>query len=374
MAEQVSPGRASDEGIITREEVLMHEHCPDSLLHREGEMKEISDAIKPLLENRQPENLFIYGDSGTGKTVCVNSVLKELGEHSSRVKAIYVNCWQHSTRMAVYSLVANALEEMMPRRGLARDEVYGRIIEIMEKDGTRVLLVLDELDGLFFHGEEKLLYDVGRAGKGKPFFGIIGISNDASLLANKDVRVKSSIRLADLEFKHYTTAQMEDILTERAKEGLVKGSWNKETIEACAAKAIARKSNVRIGLDLLWKAAKRAEKAGRGKITLEDVKVADERSSYKSKSAAPLESHFEFRSISLSDEERLVLEILKTGPKSSTDLYLAFFRKLRRSKRQIRNYMDELEAKKLITIQTVEGVSPLLNTKTISLNFGRESA
>ena len=374
MAEALSPSRASEEGILTREEVLMPEYYPDGLLHRENELKEISEAIKPLLENRQPENLFVFGDSGTGKTACVRHVLKELEEHSSRVRAIYVNCWQHSTRMAVYTLVAKAIEEMMPRRGLARDEVYDRIIEIMEKDGTRVLLVLDEIDGLFFHGEEKLLYDVGRAGKGKPFFGVIGISNDAQLLANKDVRVKSSIRLSDLEFKHYNMAQMSDILTQRAKAGLIPGSWNKETIEACAAKAIARKSNVRIGMELLWTAAKMAEKAGRGKITLEDVKAADERSSYKTKATGPLEDSFQFRSVSLSDEERLILEIVKTGPKSSTDLYLAFFKKLRRSKRQIRNYLNELEAKKLIRIQTVEGVSPLLNTKMIQLNLGRESA
>jgi len=78
--------------------------------------------------------------------------------------------------------------------------------------------------------------------------------------------------------------------------------------------------------------------------------------------------------LELSDEERLILDIVKTGPKSSTDLYLAFFRKLRRSKRQIRNYLSGLEAKKLLHIQTVEGISPLLNTRMIQLNIGRESA
>ena len=147
------------------------------------------------------------------------------------------------------------------------------------------------------------------------------------------------------------------------------GSWDKDAIEACAAKAVARKSNVRVGLEILWGAAKRAEKAGRGKITLDDVKAVDGRSSYKSKSASPLEGSFEFRTMSLTDEDRLILDILKTGPKSSTDLYLAFFKKLKRSKRQIRNYLDELEAKKLITMQVVEGVSPLLNTKMIQLNL-----
>lgn len=363
MASYQSPSSAK--GVIEREEVLMPEHCPEELLHRESEIKAIGEAIKPFFQGRRPENLFIFGDPGTGKTACITHILKGLEKHGSRVKLIYVNCWQHSTRMAIYSLVANAIEEMMPRRGLARDEVYGRITELMEKDGTRVLLVLDNIEALFFHREEKLLDDIGRAGNGKPLFGVIGISNDARLLAHKEV--KGSARLVGLEFRHYSSAQMADILAQRARVGLSPGSWNKEIIEACAQKAVAGKSDVRVGLELLWTAAKMAERNGRAKIMLEDVEAADECSF--NQSASPLENGYRPSSIALSDEERVILEIVKTGPKSSTNLYLAFFRKLKRSKRQIRNYLGELEAKKLLNIQTVEGVSPLLNTKVIQLNL-----
>ena len=73
--------------------------------------------------------------------------------------------------------------------------------------------------------------------------------------------------------------------------------------------------------------------------------------------------------LDLSDEERIILEIVRTGPKSSTDLYLAFFRRLRRSKRQIRNYLDGLEGKRLLRMETVEGISPLFCTRMIRLNL-----
>ncbi|MCX6770784.1 MAG: orc1/cdc6 family replication initiation protein [Candidatus Micrarchaeota archaeon] len=352
--------------VITREDVLMPGYNPDSLLHRGSEIKEISEAIKPLFEGRHPDNLFIYGDPGTGKTACIKHILKKL-EGNSRVKSIYVNCWQHSTRMAIYSLITKTLEEMMPRRGLARDEVYDRIIEMMEKDGTRVLLVLDDIEGLFFHNEGKLLHDVARAGNGKPFFGVIGISDNGNLLSSKGVG--NSIQFSRLEFKHYSAAQMADILAQRAKLGLSPGSWDGKTIEACAQKAVAGKSNVKAGLELLWAAAKRAEKAGRAKITLEDVKAADERR--LGNSAGLLENGFNPSSMGLSDEQQLILDIVKTGPISSTNLYLAFFRKFYRSKRQIRNYLGELEAKKLLSIQTVDGASPLLNMRVIQLGVGR---
>jgi cell division control protein 6 len=358
-----------DASIIVREEVLMPEYYPAELLHREAEMQAIAESVRPLIEGRQPDNLFIHGDSGTGKTTCLKHVLKELEEHTSKVKTVYANCWEHSTRMAVYSLIVSALKEILPRRGLATDEVFGRITEIMEKSNIRVLVVLDEMDGLFFQNEEKLLYELARSGKGKPFFGIISISNDQYLLANKDVRIKSSLRLTDFEFKHYTQEQMVEILSKRAKAGLMPGSWNKELIDACAAKAVARKSNVRIGLELLWKAAKHADKADRKKITIQDVEAVDGKSLYDQKNKPVEECSFEIRSKSLTEEERFILEILKGGEKHSSELYLAFCKKLTRTKRQIRNYLRALEAKKLITVEEVEGNNLMLNAKKIRLSW-----
>jgi len=82
-------------------------------------MREIAEAVKPLIDGRQPDNLFIHGDSGTGKTTCVKHVLKEMEEYTSRVRTVYANCWEYSTRMAAYSLIVNALKEILPRSGLS---------------------------------------------------------------------------------------------------------------------------------------------------------------------------------------------------------------------------------------------------------------
>lgn len=360
--------RGEDKSIIVKEEVLMPEYFPEELIHRDTEMKAVAEAIQPLIDCRQPENIFVYGDSGTGKTTCMKHVLKELEGHTFRVKTVYANCWEYSTRMAVYSLIVTALRVILPRRGLATDEVFDRIIEAMGKENVRVLIVLDELDGLFFHNEERLLYDLACAGKGKPFFGIIGISNDRHLFAEKDMRIKSSLRLTELEFKQYTTEQMSDILMERANIGLLPGSWDKRVINECARRAVDKKSNVRIGLELLWKAAKHADKENKKKITIEDVEFAGEKCVYDSKNKA-VESNFEIRSKSLSEEERLILEILKTGEKTSSEVYPAFCKKLTRTKRQIRNYMKALEAKKLIVAEDIEGYNPMLNTKKIRLSW-----
>ncbi|MCX6771566.1 MAG: hypothetical protein NTX79_05925 [Candidatus Micrarchaeota archaeon] len=252
-----------------------------------GAQVQLRDAIKPFFDGGQPRNLILHAGAGTGINEGVMRLLKGF-ERSSRVKVVYVDCWRHSTRMAIYSLIARAIGEMLPRRGLARDEVFDRINEMMEKDGARVLLVLDGLEGLFHNGEERLLDDV--CGKGK-LFGVVGITGDARLHAR-----------VGTEFGCYEATQLD------------------------------------------------------GKIFLEGVAERQD---------ADDTSH-----ASLSEEERIIIDIVKTGPKSSTDLYLAFSKRMQRSKRAIRNYVGRLESRQLLRVQTVAGVSPLLNTKRIELSSG----
>ena len=360
-----------ESALILKEYALTPAYYSTDVLHREAELKEIAEAVKPLLYGRQPENLFIHGDSGTGKTTCAKYVSRKLEEQSGNVKPVYINCWQSLTRMSAYSKIALAIETMLPRRGWAIDEGLDRITEAMEKENVRVLMVLDELDGLFFQHQEWLLYDLTRINSEKPLFCVLAISKDKNLLANKDIRIKSSVRLKDLEFKHYNAAQIADILEERAKISLRDGSYNRNVLDACAARAFARESNARLGFEFLWRAAKIAERGNRSKITLEDVKASAERTLYDEKAPKRVEDlGFEFMNASLTDEERLILSILKNGEKTSSQLYAAFCRKMTRSSRSIRNYLSRLEIKQLVRIETVPDNGSGFSTRKIRLNIG----
>jgi len=239
------------------------QYPPAKAIGNEAPMR---DAIKPLFDGADTENLIIYGEPGKDKTTAIMGAIKEF-ERASRMKTIYVDCWQYSTRMAVYSLIARAIDEMLPRRGLARDEVFDRIIEIMEKENAKLLLVLDGIEGLFWQGEDRLLDAICMKRK---LFRVIGIAGDARLLT------KDAPRFAALGFRIY---------------------W----------------------LD----------------------KVADAQS-------------FKTGAENLREEEQIILDIVRNGPKSSTELYTAFSNKVKRSKRQIRNYLSRLEAKRILRIQTLE--------------------
>ena len=350
--------------ILAREEVFSPQFAPKEILHRKDEVQRIANAIRPLTEGRTPDNLLILGGSGSGKTAAIQYVLKQLNAHTSRTKAIYVNCWQHHTRMAIYSMIANAIGEILPRRGLATDEVFDRIMEVMDKEGLRCVIVLDELDGLFFHGEGHFLHDILRAGSGKPLFGILAISNNPDVLKGLDERIADTVSFSKFVFKPYSQVQMEEILAKRAEEGLLPNSWDQIVIKVCAFISASAGGNLHNGLEVLLKSAKEAERNRSLRVGMEDVsKVgfskAGADSTFTPEAGRPLSS--------LSEGERLILELLRNGETDSTALYAQFCQKLPRSARQMRNYLMMLEARHIVKSRIAEKDSPIGNRKLVSL-------
>jgi len=321
----------SGSSIITREEVLLPDFMPDELLHRNSELQVIAEAIKPLLRKREPDNLLIHGKSGTGKTSCVKFIIKQLTEHSPAVLPVYVNCWENSTKAAVYNRILEAMQLPVPRRGLAADELFDKVLQYTKNYSKPVLLVLDELDGL---EEEGLLYVIARANE-KPgiLFGIIGITNNRAFLSELDPRTRGSLRFSELEFREYSDEQLFAILKERAGLGLAGGSWDERLLKKIAGSV--DDGSARIALERLWKAAKQAENSGRMKITLQDL--ADSESTQSIRPGAAL-TPFELR----------VVELLKQGEKNTDELYS--LTKFDKSKRQFMNYLGQLEDKRIIEL------------------------
>lgn len=341
--------------IIAKEEVLMPDYVPTEALHRTSEMKGIAESINPMIYGKKCDNLFIFGPSGTGKTTCMKILIEQLNDSTSKVISVYVNCWEYDTKMAIYYKICEALKIMLPRRGLASDEVFERILEVMRKDKVSILLVLDELDGLVFKKEESVLYIVSRAGeKDHANFGIIGISNRHNLTRLLDARTFSSLRFTSVEFKEYTADQLQEILTERAKHALLPDTYDRNLIRECAVIGSENNGSARLALEVLWKAAVRADKRDVKKIELKDVqevaKSIEKRPSKKSYKAVS----FDEFDLKLSEEEKAILDILTEGEKPSSELYDAFSAKLNKSKRQIRNYLMTLEAKGLIDSKEID--------------------
>ncbi len=357
--------------IIAKEDFLLPDYTPTEALHRTNEMETIGSAITPLMHGKSGTNLFLTGPTGTGKTMCMKLIADQIRENSSKVIPIYINCWEFSTKMAVYFKISEALKLVLPRRGLASDEVFEAILGEMKREKIAVLLILDELDSLVFKKEDEFLYNLSRAGIDRGArFGIIGISNRRELQRFLDGRVASSLRFSTFEFKEYDMAQLGEILLERAKFALVPKTYDKAVLGACAKVGAENSGNARLALEILLKAANRAERRDSKKIELEDVeaitKVIETRPNKKAK--RPLSFHE--ADLKLSEEENLLLQILTGGEKSSSEVYDEFIAKKDITKRQIRNYLMLLEAKGLIDTREVQiGENSFLKTKIYTLKI-----
>ncbi len=351
--------REPDATPIQHEEALLPDYIPDEVTHRENELQMVADSIKPLIHKRTPENMYIFGKPGIGKTMCLRFLLRELMTHSSAVLPVYVNCWENQTLSAVYNRIIEAMRLPLPRRGLAPDEVFDRILQYVKNYDRRILLVLDDADGL---RQNEVLQALAKANEHGVMFGVITIANDKEPLANFEPRIRSSMHFVEMEFKPYTEEQLFSIVRRRAEAALVPSSFDERVLTKIARSAIDDGS-ARLAIERLWRASKRAEKAGRAKVMLQDVE-----------DCIGEESTFKRQELGLNDEEKEILSIFEQSEKNerkleqseknedgpnwleSSELYKKIEEsgKVEKSKRQIRNYLESLESKGLIESEDVE--------------------
>lgn len=339
--------------IIRDESVLFSNHSEDLFFIRDEEEKIIS-ALKPISERNRCENLFVHGPTGSGKTPIIKSAIRQIGGLSRSVIPLYVNCWHYSTSTAIYVKIADALGAPVSRKGRATDEIFDSILERMRYDNTAVLLVLDDLEGLVSKGDTRLLHNLARVANNCARFGVIGISKDKSTLNKIDPGILESLRFMEIEIKGYSKEQLLELLKMRADKGLVEGSYCDELLDKIAQKGIENEGNGRLVLEILRRSAIRAEQQGRTQLLHEDI---DSVATWLcSKQGA------------LSDEEQLIVNILKFGERTTSEVYWHFFKKLLRSKRQIRNYVCALEAKGIIESKPIYDKTKRLSSKTIKLS------
>lgn len=347
--------------IIQNEKALLPENAPPALLLRETELKEIADTIQPLLNHSHSENLFIHGPAGSGKLTSMRYVLGALSKQTAKVVPVYVNCWEYPTQMGVYSKIIEALEIPIPRRGLATDEVFTRIRERIDHDGISILLVLDKVHSLILRGDENIFHAVARANENsRTRFGVISISSDSQVLQKLSDPVRALLHFTTLEFKEYTLEQLVQILTDRASKAFATGACPAPVLEACAKIGKANNGNARLALEILWKAARLAERHGARKITVSDVDEVSSRTDYAHALMEDCFTDFNMKEMGLSEEEKLALRIIaRKGEVASSEFYGDFMAVRMRSKRQIRNYLGLLGAKGLIQMRSAERAGPL---------------
>ncbi|MBI2675404.1 MAG: orc1/cdc6 family replication initiation protein [Candidatus Aenigmarchaeota archaeon] len=271
---------AKQKGIFRQKEVLSHSYIPPQTLHREKEFKTMANILGPALRGHSTSNCFLYGKTGTGKTMTAKQVSQELGKLNSRIKVLYVNCKMKGVTDTEYRLLAElskGLGRQVPPTGLPTDEVYNIFFSALDSSGMHVMLVLDEIDSLVAKIGDGILYNLTRLNQSlqKSKLTIIGISNNISFMENMDPRVKSSLSEEEIIFPPYNSSQLADILYQRARLAFNEGSVQQGAVEKCAALAAQEHGDARKALDLLRIASELAERESSSVVRIDHVDMAE---------------------------------------------------------------------------------------------------
>jgi len=244
---------------------------PGIIPHREKQIEDLGRALAPALKGSKPSNIFIYGKTGTGKSLVASHVTSELAKAAERmgqkIKVVYINCKMKRAADTEYRLLASLAKEFgreVPFTGLPTDQVYKVVFEAIDSTEQVVILVIDEIDALVRRTGDEILYNLTRVNGElkRAKVTVIGITNDLGFIDSLDPRVRSSLGEEEFVYPPYNALQLQDILRQRADMAFAPGTVGTGVIEKAAALAAQEHGDARRALDLLRVAGELAERKG----------------------------------------------------------------------------------------------------------------
>ncbi|MFH1506741.1 MAG: ORC1-type DNA replication protein [archaeon] len=272
--------------LFADKKVLQSAYIPHQIKHRDTQINQVAQIMAPVLRNEKPSNLFIYGKTGTGKTMTVKHVSDNLIEVAKNkgipMKIFYLNCKLKKVADTEYRLIAQLARlfgKAIPATGLPTDEVYNIFFSVLDAEKQMVVLVLDEIDQLVKKAGDEAIYNLTRINSElkNSQISIIGISNDLMFANNLDPRVKSSLSEEELVFPPYNALQIQDILNNRAEKAFKKGVIGEGVIAKCAAYAAREHGDARRALELLRVAGEIAERTDKEKVSIANIDEAEDK-------------------------------------------------------------------------------------------------
>ncbi len=290
-------------------QVLQVKYIPETILHRTEQMNQLASILAPALRTERPSNVFLYGKSGTGKTLVTLFTLKKLNETAKSkdipIRTLYLNCKLKRVADTEYRLIAQLARDVgveVPVTGLPTDEVYNLFIREIDSKKQILIIALDEIDRIVLRAGDEILYNLTRLNSElkNAQIAIVGITNDVRFIENIDARVRSSLSEEEMVFAPYNAVEIKEILADRAKTAFKEGTIEEGVLAKCAAYAAREHGDARRALDLLRVAGELAEREGVKKIEEKHIDEAEEKI-----------------------EKSRVVEILEKQPKQSQAVMLA---------------------------------------------------
>ncbi len=270
--------------VFRNKDALGESYRPERIEERDEEIEAYMDALQPVVDGWEPNNIFLYGNTGVGKTAVTDYLLDVLKEDVEQyddvdLSVIRLNC---KTLNSSYQVAVEMVNTLRPdgaeisSTGYPQQTVFKKLYEELEALGGTVLIVLDEIDSI--GDRDELLYELPRAQSNDYLedtrVGLIGISNDFKFREQLDPRVQDTLCERELQFPPYDAQELTNILESRAAVAISDDGYESGVLNFCAALAARDSGSARQALDLLRLAGEVAENADADKIREDHVEQA----------------------------------------------------------------------------------------------------
>jgi len=267
----------------------------DRIVGRDEQLQKITKMLRVALGDNRPPNLFLYGPSGTGKSLITKAVCNNIGRicdtRDISFGTIEVNCQDLDTLgVAVYELTKQAADQAgvdveVPKHGVATKEKWDELYRIVNENFDSVVFVLDELDMLVGRRDKqesafsRLLYQLSRAGANDDltaYISVVAISNDTRMMESVGSRALSSFTPEDVHFDDYDANQLQAILRRR-QDAFHDDVVDEDVIPLAAAFAAQTHGDARKAIDLIRVAGEFAEREGDDRVQEKHVREAQQK-------------------------------------------------------------------------------------------------
>ncbi|XP_051939259.1 cell division control protein 6 homolog isoform X2 [Hippocampus zosterae] len=238
----------------------LHTAAPERLLAREAERAAIRGFLGRTAARRLPGSLYVSGAPGTGKTACLDWVLRDMKEELAQAQTLVVNCMSLRSSHAIFPLLADKLSASGGGHKALRRHLTG--------PGPAVLLVLDELDQLDSKGQDVLYTIFEWPHLPESRLCLVGIANALDLTDRVLPRLRAGpgCRPQLLHFPPYSREQLGAIVQDRLAQACAEGALHSAAVQFCARKVSAVSGDARKALDICRRAVEIFE-SERGKKT-----------------------------------------------------------------------------------------------------------
>jgi len=272
--------------IFANKDLLKIGHVPeaDRIVGRDEEISKLAKRLNGAVHGYSPENVMIYGKTGTGKSLVSKHVCQRAqnaAQDGVEIGTAYIDCAEDNTEtQAISSLAAKLNDESstgisVPYTGLSTSKYYKLLWKTLDAQFDSVIIILDEIDLM---NDDSVLMKLSRAeeaGKIECSVGVIAISNKIQYVDNVNERVKSSFQHKELFFKPYDANQLREIMFNR-EDAFQDGVLSDDVIPLSAAFAAQEHGDARKAIDILRHAGEVAYEAEAEQVMEEHVRQAQQ--------------------------------------------------------------------------------------------------